>query len=376
MLDLVVAGGHGPYTMKLYDHPDVEDGTLPFGTLVIVRSTSITGSPQEEKDGGAFLLTFEITDSRGREGLLHLPLARVLAAPGPAGRAHFGREVRRGLPRSGRRPGGCPALHLRARRRSRRARPDDSGGLPEAAQRHGPNYASTHPGIPSEGIYIVESSGYLGGRSASPGELQDLPARVQQSAEELRAPEPWTTLTFNIAVADQLEQDPVYLLPGESFGTTPYPKIADAEQGVAYSLTLEGTGGVPVDGFTDAPHASERVVDGSENTGGYVWDMDWDPDNEGNQPIAHMELDQAKGIFKTVDGRGGPAHPPALPAIEFTVTDAALPTPRPCSRSPRRSACRSVRTGSSSPSPRRRTPSSSSYDNRAQNDTAMTLEGA
>jgi len=154
----------------------------------------------------------------------------------------------------------------------------------------------------------------------------------------------------------------------------PYARIPDAERDFAYSLQLLASGGCPDDGYTDAPHASDRVVAPDESAGpglGYRWTVDWDPDSEGQPPIAHMELVET-GVFQSVSGEEDVLSIQPYCSLAFTATDRALPESARKSKSEK--VCfsigpdRVIVTQSTTPYA-----VSNSYDNRLMNDTAMTV---
>jgi hypothetical protein len=68
LVEFVIAGGVAPYQLNLADLGGVPDGALPLGTGLLEDSAAISGTPIEEAEDGAFLLTFEITDAVGSKG--------------------------------------------------------------------------------------------------------------------------------------------------------------------------------------------------------------------------------------------------------------------------------------------------------------------
>ena len=117
-IQLVVAGGKGPYAAVIFDHPDIpNDGPLPLGAAVPPNAASITGAPVEVGPGGGpFLITLRDRGQHRRQELLHVLLARRDARDhlrhARAGR----RPGRRDLQPADLRRRGRAALRLRVRR--------------------------------------------------------------------------------------------------------------------------------------------------------------------------------------------------------------------------------------------------------------------
>ena len=204
----------------------------------------------------------------------------------------------------------------------------------------GVGYVTGHPGIRRAGAFKVFYHVYSPLLSNSP--LQNR----------------WGEYDLHIDPAAGFAQDPMYTVGGAFAASPPYARIADAEQGRDLQTPAHGHGRRSRhDGWTDGPHTGDRVPDPDEAVGpglGYTWDMDWDPDGENNAPIARLEL-LAEGVFRSVPNEENALIPQLDQALEFTVPTRRCPATSRDARSPRRSGSASARTGSSSPSPRRRT---------------------
>ena len=365
-LQFVVAGGVGPYRMNVYDDPSVpNDGPLPLGVTIPAGSASIVGSPVQVGPGGEpFLVSYRITDSVGNQGfftgywLIETPPI-IVATPalggGVCGDAYSEQFfVAEGVP-----PfthdlvaDGLPADYTSDSSSNPNLDPDadviyrTAEGLPPEvnppgalvqidatvyppAAAPGPNYDQSYPGAPPEGIYLIEGSGAYTGVPRRSGTFSInyhvrsalVPNNFGQHA--------WKSFTFSFASAGSLAQNPAYTEQGV-FLSDPNSSIPELEVGAPYNpdggdsrgLDLLATGGVPNDGFTDAPLASQRELDPTEEEGSYDWTVDYDPNNIGTPPIPGSICYPA-GVFGTDD-------PNALQSqqfqdIAFTVSDAELP---------------------------------------------------
>jgi len=411
-IELVVAGGTGPYAATVYDDPQIPDGQLPLGASIPPLSTSITGAPVEVGPGGGpFLVTVQIEDSVG--GIAYFTFYWLVDTPaiikatedlldGQAGTVYsdtflvaegvppFVHEfVEVGLPvgytsdkstnpeldpatdviyNPGTPPTVTPPEALNK---------IDASVYPGPTE-PGPDYSVAFQGAPSEGMRLFENSGSLSGIPRRRGTFS-----VNWHVRSALVPNSfgqhaWATFEYDIAGAPAIVQDPSYTLEGVFTVTPPYARIEEAQQGLIYNpdggpagLQLWAVGGVPQDGRTDAPHESQTSVDPSEVEGAHTWSVNWDPDSEGNAAIPYMEL-TPDGIFRIEDGHEDDLVPQFEQALGFTAYDWALPT------SAVTSTTEKVRFGIGpdkviiTQSTTSFTPSS--YDNRRMNDTAMTLK--
>ncbi len=366
-LQFVVAGGVGPYKMKLYDDPALQDGNLPLGVVVASGSPNLVGSPVEVgPGGGAFLLSFELTDAVGTKGYFHaywkidtppITIATTSLGNGVCGQTYsetfflvdgvppFTHDlVEQGLPlgyTSDQNPNpqdpGADVLYNQAGpptvNPSQALNKIDAYVYPTPSA-IGPNYAVSNQGAPPEGIYMVEDTGALTGIPRRRGTFS-INYHVQSSlVPNSFGQHAWRTYTFQISPSGSLAQDPSYTVDGVFRPIAPYSRIGDFELGQVYNpdggvagLQLKATGGCPQDGKSDHPHLSQVVADPAvgEVLGAYTWAVDWDPLSLGTPPIPHVEL-LPSGVFRVVPGEQSQLATQAFQTLTFTVNDYALPT--------------------------------------------------
>jgi hypothetical protein len=372
-IELIIAGGKGPYSAVVVDDPAIpNDGPLPLGASIPPSSASITGAPVEVgPEGGPFLVTLRITDSIGGTAnfsfywLVDTPaiiFATEALSDGQAGATYsdqiFVAEgvppfvfefVEDGLPADytsdkstnpgldpntdviynpGSPPTVTPATALQK---------IDASAYPSPADL-GPGYDVSHQGVPPEGMVLYEDSGSLSGIPRRRGTFS-VNAHVQSSlVPNSFGQHAWGTLQFSIAASGPIVHDPGYTLDPAFTLVKPYARLQEASKGETYNpdggpngLQLAATGGVPDDGLTDAPHASQASTDPLETPGAFKWTIDWNPDSDpGFGPIPGMELTNG-GVFRIVeDGAGNPLSDDLIPqfdqSLAFTATDSALPT--------------------------------------------------
>jgi hypothetical protein len=411
-LELIVAGGHGPYSAVLADDPDIaNDGPLPLGAGIPPGSASITGAPvQVGPGGGPFLVTLEITDSTGGKGrftcywLVETPpivFATDSIRDGQTGTTYSDQIfVAEGVP-----PFvfelvevGLPADYTSDKSTNPALDPAtdviynpgapptvtppgalvkiDASVYPSQTDL-GPGYAVSHQGAPSEGIVMYEATGSLSGIARRRGSFSINVHVMSSLVPNSFGQHAWGTLGYQIAGGPAIVHNPAYTLDGAFTATPPYARIAEAQKDQVYNpdggplgLQIRATGGVPEDGITDAPHGSQVAPAPGETNGAYAWTMDWDPDGEGNLPVPEMEF-LASGVLRVAAGREGYLVPQFDQALSFTASDSALPIQYASTRTEKV-------TFSVGPDKIIITQSSTSfttgYDNRAANDTAMTLK--
>ena len=378
-IELVVAGGKGPYVAAVFDHPDIpDDGPLPLGASVPLNATSVTGAPiQVGPGGGPFKVTIQIVDSIGGTGyftfywLVETPpivFATTGLAHGQAGVAYGDSpeeqiQVVEGVP-----PfvyefveAGLPADYTSDKSTNPGLDPDTdviyNPGTPPtvtppgalvkidatvypAPSAMGPAYDVSHQGAPSEGVVLDEETGALSGIPRRRGTFS-VNAHVRSSlVPNSFGQHAWRTLGLEIAQSPPIAHDPAYTLDPTFTTAPPYARIAEAMRGEIYNpddgprgLQILAVGGVPDDGYTDAPHVSQRVVDPAETEGAYKWAIDWNPDGDYDTDpnlgvIPAMEL-TGLGIFRVLEIDGVPQVNDLIPqfeqTLEFTASDSALP---------------------------------------------------
>ena len=295
-LQFVVAGGFGPYTMKLYDAPGVDDGNLPLGIVIASESPNLVGAPVEVKPGGApFLLTFELTDSVGSKGYFTvywkidtppIIVASETLADGVCGQQYsdsfavaegvppFNHELVEVAPAAGYtsdvnpnptnpaadvlyNPDGPPTVNPPA------ALNKIDAYVYPAPSALGPDYAVTNQGAPPEGLYLIEDTGAITGVPRRRGTFAINYHVTSALVPNSFGQHAWKTFQFTMAQAPSFTQDPSYTIEGVFRPTAPYARISDFEQGQVYNpdggvpgLQLLASGGVPQDGLSDHPHAS------------------------------------------------------------------------------------------------------------------------
>ena len=385
-IQLVVAGGKGPYEAVVFDHPDIpNDGPLPLGAAVPPNATSVTGAPVEVGPGGGpFLITLQIEDSIGGKSyftcywLVETPpiiFATPELADGQAGKIYsqqiyvaegvppFAYEfVSEGLPEGytsdksdnpeldpntdviynpGAPPTVTPAGALVKIDASSYPSPTDPG----------PAYDVSHQGLPPEGILLNEETGGISGYPRRRGTFEINAHVVSTLVPNSFGQHAWGTLGFAMAPAAPLEQDPAYTLDPAFTTVKPYARLEEAMKGQIYNpdggpngVQILGLGGVPDDGYTDAPHVSQAALDPNEVVGGYKWTIDWNPDGDYTAPatgeIPGMEF-TPEGVFRIFEvwnptgGPGGngawePQVDDLIPqfdqTIAFSASDSALPS--------------------------------------------------
>ncbi len=366
-LQFVVAGGFGPYTMKLYDAPGVDDGNLPLGIVIASESPNLVGAPVEVKPGGApFLLTFELTDSVGSKGYFTvywkidtppIIVASETLADGVCGQQYsdsfavaegvppFNHELVEVAPAAGYtsdvnpnptnpaadvlyNPDGPPTVNPPA------ALNKIDAYVYPAPSALGPDYAVTNQGAPPEGLYLIEDTGAITGVPRRRGTFAINYHVTSALVPNSFGQHAWKTFQFTMAQAPSFTQDPSYTIEGAFSPTAPYARISDFEQGQVYNpdggvpgLQLLASGGVPQDGLSDHPHASQIDADPvvGESAGAYGWSIDWQNPDAGASPIPHVEF-LSTGVLRVVSGESDQLATQGYQAFAVSATDAALPT--------------------------------------------------
>ncbi len=410
-LQFLVAGGSRPYSMKVYDDPSIpNDGNLPMGVSLPAYSTSLVGAAVEVgPNGGPFLCSFQVTDSVGEKASftaywkVDTPVIIVATEgmlDGQAGVEYFDQMilaggvppfthelVETGLPPDYSfdanpnpsnpqaevlyNPSGPPTVNpVSALKKI------DGSGYPAEAD-PGPSYAQSNPGVPAEGMYIMEETGEWSGIPRRRGTFSVNYHAMSALVPNSFGQHAWATYGFSVLGAPPIAQDPAYTLDSAFSPTQPYAKIPGADQGKPYNpdggavgLQLLASGGVPQDGRTDAPHLSQTSVSSTETEGAYQWQIEWDPDNEGFSAITAMELTPA-GVFEIEAGREDDLIPQFDQPLAFTAIDFALPSQLATTSTEKVrfeiGPDRILLTKSN-------TSFTTNYDNRAMNDTSLTMQ--
>jgi hypothetical protein len=380
-VQFVVAGGFPPYSCQIIDDPaNPDDGDLPQGAVIPIDSCSIVGSPAEVRPGGApFVLTLEATDSRGAKGRLTVQwsittppiiIATEDLPDGTQGQTFSATLiVVDGVPPFvyefvscdvARDAEGEPLVTYQSpapptvTSDCSRTRPEHANGALTKIDASyyppqnllGPDYAGLGYVTPPEGVFLGDEDGNplvaAGSITGVPRRRGDFQVNLHVQSNLVpneRGQHAWAHYDFTILPSDTpLQHDPFYTVEGVFTSAPPYSRIAEAEVGAPYNpdasihsppgLLVRVDGGVPKDGRTDAPHASQ-VVDisgsgpGQEFPGSFDYAMDWDPDGNGGTANPGMAFDAATGVFGVSDesllARQGPQE------VEFCATDHALP---------------------------------------------------
>jgi hypothetical protein len=393
---LQVAGGTPPYRIDLHDDPAIPDGNLPQGVVIPDGSTSIVGSPVEIPSGGVpFLITLRATDAAnppneafltvywkidtppiqivttsladGRCGSIYServfvidgvpPFVFALVEDGPTPGTFFTQslagdgdatDVEYNSPGEPLIFGNPVSATPFGRMLTAAVYPltsDDAGGTED--------YSGRVPAPLSEGLYLIEASGSLSGVPRRVGRFK-LNVHVASTLVPFeRGQQAWVGYEVEMAPSDPpapgdapFSQTPDYTVDGVFPALPEYAAIPEAEVGVAYNpdigrggaftapgLQLTARGGVPKDGWTDAPHASQRTNiegvggPGQEDPGNYAWEVDWNPLGvPGQTAPAGVAFDDWLGWLRVADGNLLAPQGPQV--IRFTTRDQQLPDGR------------------------------------------------
>ncbi len=303
-LPLVVAGGTGPYFCEVVDDPlNAIDEPLPTGMIIPAPSTTIVGAPTGVKGSPPFVykVSIKATDSSFPTPLTTikvftltvlvppLVITSTSVADGKCGATYADQiSISDGIPPfrhelvlagannfngpAASRPLGLggPA-RLQGRAPSLNAVAD---GAPTAAYAplvgaSGPSYSGKFP----EGIRLKDDTGAILG---VPRRAVVFNAWTYHVYSTTLPTDPtqnqWKAFSFNMADGNPpaVALDNNVLLPGNVWsGASNF--LLDADAGRSYSKQMVGTGGVPNDGVSDAPHDTEDVIDPTEVAGQYNW---------------------------------------------------------------------------------------------------------
>jgi|GEM_PF-2722950 len=303
-MSLVVAGGEGPYSCEVVDDPlNAIDEPLPTGMIIPAPSCTIVGAPTGVKGSPPFVYkvsvkatdnTFPVPLTTIKEFTLTvlvppLVITSTSVADGKCGTTYTDQvSISDGIPPfrhelvlassvnyygpAASRPAmfGGPA-RLQGRAPSLNAVAD---GAPTAAYAalvgaSGPSYPGKFP----EGITLKDDSGAISGVPRRAGAFTAWTYHVYSTTLPLDSTQnQWKAFSFAMADGNPpaVALDNNVLLPGNTWsGVSNF--LLDADANRAYSKQMAGTGGVPNDGVSDAPHDSEDVIDGTEVAGQYNW---------------------------------------------------------------------------------------------------------
>ena len=377
--NLIAVGGVAPYSCELIDDPaDPDDsGVLPSGISMPAQSCALVGRPIQVGPGGKpWRFTFRVTDSMGETAIRKIQWriatpALIFASDsmpdGVAGSPYsasmavaegvppFLFELVTGIPSPNDNldtswvydspnapvlPGAnAPTLTpvgnaVAGDKISRTDYP--------LASNPGPDYTST--GAPSEGMFFDDTPFSPGVFSGVPRRVGDFQVHVHaysQSIPNERGQHAFGSLTFTIAPAPAFAITPSIFVENALTSSLPdgYPTIAEFEvgAGVANDRPLNATGGVPMDGYQDDPHISQRLVDLTEVVPAphYHWSVsNWDPLAAGwhtpanpgfavGQPI---DISIVGADLLTAANGGNNLVRQSRQVIELSVTDDQLPT--------------------------------------------------
>lgn len=387
---LVAAGGIPPYSLSIVDDPnDPDDGALPLGVTIPPNSMSIVGSPVQVKAGGIpFRLTFQVTDSTGATGVrqfqwkIDTPPIRIANTDLPDGKAGspYGDAIQvvDGVP-----PfqfelvddiaatvivDGEPVFDVTyASPAAPTVNTTVKGGTPFTLAGDGTSSnqlfdgsPATYPApatfgpydpMPPEGLYLQDTGAGAGTISGFPRRFGNFTIYVHVSSTLVpneQGQHAWAAFNFTIAPSEPpTVPTPPYGInysftdEGVLVGPPNHSTIPEFNYGASYNpdggqpgLQLLAQGGVGFDGFTDAPHASQRTVNAQEVAGNYTWEvLDWDVAQPGVQgPPPGIDLLPAPAGATFSDGRLGLTGSPfalvraSRKLLQMRARDQQLPT--------------------------------------------------
>ena len=366
----VVAGGVGPYTCAIIDDPadPDDDNGLPFGVVMPPASCSLVGSPQQVGDGGKpFRFTVMATDSVGQTTVrkfqwkIDTPPMIVGSADitdGTAGVSYgdalqivdgvppFKFELTADLPTDLDNTSSAwvyspPSAPTFPSITNFTVAP--TGGASNklsAASYPAPAALGPYYPAPPEGIYLIEDGGQAGSITGVPRRFGSFTLNVHAYSATVpneRGQHAFAQFAFDIDAGVPLLMVDSFLVDGNGSNTF----LANTPDGVGTLPEFEvqqprttqmiATGGAPFDGYTDAPHASQRMLDLGEVAGTYAWSVsDWDPRGIGWHP-ANSPAGRPTGINANITGaifttNGGlDLQRQGRQVIEVTVSDQRLP---------------------------------------------------
>ena len=295
-LPLLVAGGQSPYSCEVVDDPlNANDEPLPTGLVIPSPSCTIVGAPSGVKPTTPFIYKVSV---KATDSTLPTPLTvireftlTVLVPPliitsttvgnGKCGTTYVDQiSISDGIPpfqhevvlASSVGTNG-PAANVNARLRG--------AGISVNAVAKGTatsayaldNVAGPYTGKFPEGIRLKDDSGALLGIPRRAGVFNNWQYHVYSATLPLNTTQnQWKNFSFTMVdgAPPVVTLDNAVLLAGNTWsGTSNF--LQDADAGRPYSKQMVATGGVPNDGFSDAPHDTEKVLDPTEVAGQYGW---------------------------------------------------------------------------------------------------------
>jgi hypothetical protein len=368
----VIAGGVAPYTCAVLDDPTDpdDDAGLPLGVVMPPASCSFVGSPQQVGAGGKpFRITVRATDSVGQsttrkfQWKIDTPpmiVGSTSLANGTAGVAYgeaiqivdgvppFSFEFTADLPNPNDNVSSLwtyapplapvfPSVSGFTVSPSGSASNQLSGASYPAPAATGPYYPA-----PPEGLYMIETGGQAGSISGVPRRYGTFTVNVHAHSSTVpneRGQHAFAQFTFNVSPGTAFVMRDTWLVDGDGSNTF----LANTSDGVGTMPEFEvsqpkviqmvAQGGVPFDGWTDAPHRNQRLLDLGEVEGTYNWSvLDWDSRAigwwPGNSPAGRPTGIEATitGLIQTTNG-GLDLVRQGRQVIRVAVNDVRLPVP-------------------------------------------------
>ncbi len=360
-LPLVVAGGQAPYSCEVVDDlGNPNDEPLPTGMVIPSPSCTIVGAPSGVKPTSPFVykVSVKATDSTLPTPLTvireftitvlvpPLVITSTTVANGKCGTTYTDQvSISDGIPpfqhelvlaSSVGTNGPAGAARLRGAGLSVGAVAKGSATSAYALDTTAGPYTGKFP----EGIRLKDDTGALLGVPRRAGVFNTWQYHVYSSTLPLNPTQnQWKTFSFTMVdgAPPNVVLDNNVLLPGNTWsGTSNF--LLDADANRPYSKQMLATGGVPNDGFSDAPHDTEKVLDPSEVAGQYAWSA------TASGAVASLAT---VGMQFTIGGelRGnGPSKEvgnlrTGYITLTVTASDAQLPTPIPATHTTTRT-CR------------------------------------
>ncbi|MGE0190958.1 MAG: hypothetical protein AB7T63_02850 [Planctomycetota bacterium] len=371
-ITFVIAGGVGPYTCAIIDDPadPDDDNGLPFGVVMPPASCSIVGSPQQVGDGGKpFRFTVLATDSVGNDavrkfqwkidtppmivGSTDIQDGLVGDLYGDAiqivdGVPPFKFEMTADLPTDLDNtsaawvyaPPAAPTFPSLSGFTV--AATGEASNKLSAADYPAPAALGPYYPAPPEGLFITEDGGLAGSLSGYPRRYGSFTVNIHAYSATVpneRGQHAFAQFDFDVAPGAPMQMVDTFVVDGDGSNTF----LANTKDGVATlpefevlqptTVQMVATGGAPFDGYTDAPHASQRLLDLGEVAGTYEWSVsDWDPRGIGWHP-GNVPAGRPTGIDADITGKiattnsGLDLQRQGRQVIEVTVADQRLPVP-------------------------------------------------
>jgi hypothetical protein len=369
-ITFVIAGGVGPYACAIIDDPadPNDDNGLPFGMVMPPNSCSLVGKPEEVGPGGKpFRFTVRATDSVGQSatrkfqwkidtppmivGTTSISDATVGVGYGEAiqivdGVPPFTFEWTADVPSvlDNTDPAwvyGPPAAPTFPSVSGFTVSPTGAAdNRLSAADYPAPATPGPYYPAPPEGLYMTETGGQAGSISGVPRRFGAFTVNVHAHSATVpneRGQHAFAQYTFNVAPGGALMMVDTFVVDGD--GSNSF--LANTSDGVATLPEFEvqqpgqtqmvAVGGAPYDGWTDAPHKADRLLDLGEVDGTYDWEISsWDSRGEGwhagNVPAGRPTGIDATvtGLIETTNG-GTDLERQGRQVIEVTVRDQRLP---------------------------------------------------